>query len=239
MRKMSKQIIVFFFIIFNTISFYGQTNSPQENYYKWFDAIVGVGNTDLYNGIQYKRSYNTINNNHEYFLSSDFIKGTVLYNNQPYFDVYLKYDIHNDELIAQLPSIKSYNTIQLIQQKVASFSIDDHNFIKLSAENVSGFYEILFEDNNIKFYKKYIKTIKKHLDKDFAYYVFKEKESYLLYYNNEYYQIKSKSNISKALPNLKKDINLFYKNNENLRKTNYELFLSKLSSYLSKIISNN
>ncbi|UMB52676.1 hypothetical protein MKD41_10045 [Lutibacter sp. A64] len=239
MIRIGKQIIVFFVFILNSISFYGQTNSSQENYYKWFDAVVGVGNTDLYNGIQYKRSYNTINKNHEYFLSSDFIKGTVLYSNQPYFDVYLKYDIHNDELIAQLPSVKSNNTIQLIQQKVSSFSISGHSFVKLSAEGVSGFYEVLFEDSNIKFYKKYIKTIKKHLDKDFAYYVFTEKESYLLYYNNEYYQIKSKSNISKVLPNLKKDINLFYKNNTNLRKMNYELFLSKLSGYLSELISNN
>ncbi|UMB59839.1 hypothetical protein MHL31_12225 [Lutibacter sp. A80] len=239
MRKIAKQHIVIAFFILNSFSFYSQTESRQANYYKWFDTVVGVGNTDLYNGIQYKRIYNTINNNHEYFLSPNFIKGTVLYSDQPYFDIYLKYDIYNDELIANLPSFNSYNTIQLIQQKVTSFSFNNHNFVKLSAENVSGFYEILFEDSNIKFYKKYLKNIKKHLDKNFVYYVFKEKEAYLLYCNNQYYQIKSKSNISKALPNLKKDINLFYKNNVNLRKTDYELFLSKLSSYLSEIISNN
>ena len=172
-------------------------------------------------------------------MSSDLINGTVVYSNQPYFDVALKYDIYNDDLIAQLPSFNSYNTILLIQQKVKSFSINDHNFVKLSTENGIGFYEILFEGLEINIYKKYEKTLKRHLDKDFVYDVFKGKETYLLYYNNKYYQIKSKSSVLKVLPKHKKNINLFYKNNKDLKKTNYDLFLLELSNYLSDKISSN
>ncbi|MEX1381774.1 hypothetical protein [Lutibacter sp.] len=239
MKKIGKQIIVFFFFTLSSNAFYGQTYSNQKTYYKWFDGVVGVGNTDIYNGIQYKRDYNTINKNHEYFLSSDFINGTVVYSNQPYFDVALKYDIYNDDIIAQLPSFNSYNTILLIQQKVKSFSINDHNFVKLSTVNGIGFYEILFEGLEINIYKKYEKTLKKLLDKDFVYDVFKGKETYLLYYNNKYYQIKSKSSVLKVLPKHKKNINIFYKNNKDLKKTNYDLFLSELSNYLSDKISSN
>ncbi len=239
MEKIGKQIIVFFFFTLSSIAFYGQTYSNQKTYYKWFDDVVGVGNTAIYNGIQYKRNYNTIKNNHEYFLSSDYMSGTVVYSNQPYFDVTLKYDIYNDELIAQLPSFNSYNTILLIQQKVKSFSINDHNFVKLSTENGTGFYEVLFEGLEVKIYKKYEKTLKKHLDKDFVYDVFKGKETYLLYNNNKYYRIKSKGSILKVLPKHKKSINSFYKNNKDLKKNNYDLFLSELSNYLSGKISSN
>ena len=193
----------------------------------------------MYNGIQYNRSFNTINNNHEYFLNSDFINGNIVYSNQPFFNVLLKYDIYNDDLIAQLPSFNSYNIIKLIQEKVSKFTINNHNFVRLSEENTTGFYEIIYEGNNLRVYKKYVKTLKKRLDKDFVYDVFKGKESYLFYYNNKYFQLKSKSSIIKVLPELKKDINSFYKNNNVLKKTNYDMFLEQLSSFLSTKITSN
>lgn len=239
MKKISLQFFVFFFFTLNSYVFYSQSKLNQETYYKWFDAVVGVGNTDLYNGIQYNRSFNTINNNHEYFLSSDFINGNIVYSNQPFFNVLLKYDIYNDDLIAQLPSFNSYNIIKLIQEKVSKFTINNHNFVRLSEENTTGFYEIIYEGNNLRVYKKYVKTLKKRLDKDFVYDVFKGKESYLFYYNNKYFQLKSKSSIIKVLPELKKDINSFYKNNNVLKKTNYDMFLEQLSSFLSTKITSN
>ncbi|WP_298262626.1 hypothetical protein [uncultured Lutibacter sp.] len=244
MKKVTIVFFAFFFLSLKTTTFYCQNNElTKESSYKWFDKVIGVGNTGLYNGIQYERKFNPLHNDHEYYLSSEFLIGDIIYNGQPYYDILLKYDIYNDDLIVKLPSYTSFNIIKLIKQHVKSFSINNNNkFVNIKAsnssvENVVGFYEVIFDDGNIKMYKKHQKSLKKHLEKSYVYDAFKNKEEYFLFYNNTYYKIKSKRNFFKILPNLKKNINSYYNSYYKLKREDYDVFLLNFSKYLSEILT--
>lgn len=246
MKKIGKQVIIFFFFTLNSIAFYAQTNSDQKSYYKWFDAVVGVENLGIYNGVEYYKQYRTLKGSNEFYITTQFVKGTIVYDGQPYYNIDMKYNVYDDELIIKLANQKAFNIIQLIKEKIESFSIDNKHFVTVYNDkneeftNIKeGFYELLFQDNYLTFYKKHIKNRSERLDKDFVYYIFKDKKEYFLKYNQKYYRINSKSNFSKIFPEYKKNINAFYKNNKVLRKSDYDMFLNKLSRHIETLIATN
>lgn len=239
MRKRAKQNIVILFFILSSIAFYAQTNSDQKKYYKWFDAVVGIENTSIYNGAEYKKQYRTLKGSNEFYLTSEFVKGNIVYNQQPYFDIYMLYDVYEDEIIIKLSTQSSLDVIQLIKEKIERFSINNKCFVRISNNEKEGFYELLFKSNYLTLYKKHIKQRNQRLDEDFVYYVFKDKKEYTIKYNQKYYRIKTKSDFSKIFPKQKKNINSFYKINKKLFKSDYDLFLNKLSKHIETLIATN
>ena len=115
-----RYLILLFFCI-NSSSLFSQNNSSSENYYNWFDNIIGINNTNLLNGIEFKEEYRTLENNSQYFFSNQFIPGDLIYNGQPYYDVDMKYDIYEDQLIIRLVDNTGYFAIKLIKELVESF----------------------------------------------------------------------------------------------------------------------
>lgn len=234
-----KIIIRFVFILFlNTIPFFlfSQTDSKSKDYYKYFDSIIGVKNSGIFNGIPYKEQYLTINGNHKFFLASDFVKGTIYFNNQPYYDVDMKYDIYEDVLIVRLPNASKYFFIKLINDKVDKFSIYDKNFIKLSNNiAIPGFYEILYQSKILSLLKKNKKRIKKLIGDDFVYYEFNEENSYFVLSDNKYYNINSKKDFIKLFPILKNNIDNFYSVNKLILKSDKDKFTIGLIKYVNTL----
>jgi hypothetical protein len=224
--------------------FYGQNLESNQEYYKLFDSIIGVGNNGIYNGIEYEKNFISSEQSHEFYLNSNFLIGNIVYNNQPYYNISLKYDTYNEDIVVKLPSYNSYYVIKLLQQQVHSFTINNVNFVRLQSNintfskvNVNGFYEIIYNGPKLKIYKKHKKTLKKKLNESYAYNVFKEKYAYIYFYNNEYYEIKSKGDFLKVFPSFKKTINTFYNSNTKLKKDNYDNFLFKISELLNSKLS--
>lgn len=222
---------------------FGQ-DATDENYYKWFDGIVGTENLALYNGIEYKEKYRTPEGNHKYYSSSQFQTGNLVYDGQAYYDIQMKYDLYEDELIVNLPNNKAFYAIQLISERLSEFNISGDQFVKIdykdeqsSSKNIYGFYKIVFQDNNVTLFKRYTKTRQEKLDDKFVYNVFKEKNSYLLYYNDTYHKVKSKGNFNKIFPTHKKAINTFYDTNSVLKDTNYDSFLNQLMNQISSLLA--
>ena len=58
-------------------------------------------------------------------------------------------------------------------------------------------------------------------------------ENYFFYYNSQYYKINSKNDAKKVFPNLKKEINHFYKTNHKLYKINENTFMKELTKLIS------
>ena len=54
------------------------------------------------------------------------------------------------------------------------------------------------------------------------------KNEYVIYNNDGYTKVKSKSDVIHLFPELKNDIHRFYKNNKSLRRLNYNQFLTEL-----------
>lgn len=246
--KMKFDIKVIAVLILSFISFisHSQIDSDQKMYYNWFDSIVGDGNINLYNGIQYEEKYRTLKGNHKYYLTSEYKIGNLVYENQSYYDVLMKYDLYNDQLIVKLPFRSGYNFLQLDQEKVNEFSINNnhfHSIINQGEKSISrdkyGYFEVLMRKNNITLYKKHIKNRKEYSDKEFIYSVFSEEYKYYIYLNNQISELGSKGSSIKLFPKQKKEINAFYNSNRQLRKSNLDMWMIQLTQRLGSLEPNN
>lgn len=233
-----------FFLFIGIISINSQTTSDLKDYYKLFDSIVGHGNIGIYDGTEHKVAYVTLKGNHQFYFTSDYLVGNVIYDDQPYYDIQMKYDIFNDELIVKLPNGLAFIVIQLIKEKVNSFSLNNTQFNRITVINKEnlveenfGFYELLYQSDHLSLYKKHKKLRTYHLDKEFAYNKFNYKSEYLIYYNDKYHDIKSKRTFIQLFPKSRKQINSFFNKNKILMKSDYELFLTYLMKLLSKNIA--
>lgn len=235
-------VYIIIFLFANSVSIQGQTKDDQMNYYNWFDSQVGIENTGLYNGIRYKELYRVWNGKHKFYKSSEFTKGKIVYQNQAYSDIELKYDLFDDQLLINLETKTGNSIFLLIKEFVDSFTINNIKFVNLfdhkvnnSSNSIQGFYEIAFSSPNLSLYKKHSKFIIKHYNKKVVLSEFKTKETFYFYFNGDYYLINSKGDATKAFPIYKKEINTFYSKNKFLLKSNYDLFLRQLSKQLSSL----
>lgn len=202
-----------------------------------FDNIVGLENTNIFNGKRYYNAYRTTANNTNFFKFTDYIKGNVIYNNQPFFDLDLKYDVTTDQLITKLTGDKGYINIELVKNKVNRFQIDKHHFInskfllKDSAIDL-GFLELVHTSENYTFLIKRDKKVSKKLDNRQYVFTFKSDDVYYFFFEDKLYEISSYKELRKIIPDLKKDIDGFYRNNKKLLKSDEELFFVNLLKQL-------
>tara|TARA_R110000765_G_scaffold422993_1_gene531287 strand:- start:388 stop:1080 length:693 start_codon:yes stop_codon:yes gene_type:complete len=221
----------FLFLLFS-FALFSQKNSNTQNLYKKFDSIVNLKNTSLPYGKVFTEKYRTKENNHQYFDVNQFVIGEVSYQNQAFFDVKIKYDINEDDLIVTVDTDFENYSIILEKAFVEKFKINTKTFINT---NEFGYLEILFDSNEISFFKKNTKSKQKKEDKSFVYFKFSEKNQYYLSYKEVYYKITRKKDIHEILPNQKNNISSFYKLNKELMKND----IDKFYQLLSKTIVNN
>lgn len=223
--------LIFFYSIIN----YAQESADLKGYYNWFDTTIGIENTVLFDGVRYFEKYRTLKGDHKFYQSSQFTRGEIEYDGQPFYDIDLKYDIYEDAIIANLKSKTTTSIIQLNKNRIDNFKIYNKTFIKVMTEpGVFGFYETIYSDANLELYKKYFKVMKSYIKNQNAFYnTFKNREAYILNYANTYNKFTSKSDLKKIFTNQKKEINSYYRTNKSLRKTNNDLFLQNLAKEIS------
>ena len=192
----------------------GQNQESNQDIYVLFDDVVGHENTGLYNGIEYRETYRTLNNNHPYFESPDFVMSSIAYDGQLYFNIHLKYNLYDQEVIAKL---KSQNQSETVIHK------------SFKNNGVYGFYEEAYKDGDFSLLIKYQK-FKKDLYQNEQMYVdfVSSKKEYYIVSNGNYKDISSKKDISKLFPDFKAQINQFYRDHRSLSKTDYDQFLVQL-----------
>lgn len=213
-----------------------QENNKTRNLYKKFDSIIHVKNTHISYGKLFTEKYRTQENNHPYFNANQFLFGDVSYQNQDFFDVKIKYDLTEDELIVNLDSDFENYSIILEKAFVEKFKINEKTFI--NAQNI-GYLEILFTSNEISFLKKHTKSKQKKEDKSYVYFKFSEKNDYYLKHNEVFYKITDKKELYKILPNQKNSISSFYKSNKELMKKEIDKFYQLLSKNIFTNLKSN
>lgn len=233
--RKSKIKLVFLLSIIIIVSFktYSQTHSEILLYTK-FDSIVGKENLGLNNGPLTLNPYKTIGDNNMFFKSNQYTIGNLVYDDQPYFNVKLKYDIFKDQLILNPPEKPEHIGITLIQDKIDSFSIYGKNFVKITksqtalADFTSGSYEIIKIGKNFNLFIKHHKDILKEINEEGIFYSFPENYQYYIQYNGKFHEANNKTSIVKIFPESKKNINAFYQKNRSLIKTDYIQFIHSL-----------
>lgn len=189
--------------------------AQSNDVFIWFDNQVGIENTALYNGVEFKNIYNLLNNKHRFFETSDFVIGDVSYDNQTYFNVLLRYDLFGDQLIVQLKTSHSTNEILLLNEKISEFRIDNSFFEALNErteENIplTGFYQILTQNENFKLYKKNRKRRSSTHRNNTVYYEFNESNpEYILQTRDGFFRIARMRNLTSKFPQYRKELNNF------------------------------
>ncbi|MEX0316080.1 MAG: hypothetical protein AB3N18_18010, partial [Allomuricauda sp.] len=69
-------VIVVLFMLFSVFcEVKAQNFVAQKEYYQWFDKKTGTEHSNLYEGILSIEKYGTLNGNHKFFESLDYLNG--------------------------------------------------------------------------------------------------------------------------------------------------------------------
>lgn len=225
---------LFVFLIFPLFSF-SQSEGSQQDIYNWFDDVVGFENIGIYNGVEYKEKNKVVNKNHSYFGSVNFLVGSIDYDGESYFNLNMKYDLHEQDVIVKIKnSNASEFVVKLLKEKIKGFTINTHRFVKikgidLKGNSISGYYEEVLSGSKFKFLIRHQK-IKSELYRDFVMYAEYKmaKKEYVVSLDNNYKILKAKSDIIDLFPELKAHIHSYYKVNRQLKRLDYDKFLTEL-----------
>lgn len=241
MGKTTKNTIVFLFLPF---IFFSQVKEKENLYYNWFDQVIGQEHTGLYNGKQYVNlDVNRIyKGKHSFFLTDKVVTGSILYDGQIYYDVDMKYNLETDNLLIALKPGAVASILQLIRDKVDRFTIEDYTFIRIDGfkENntlVNGFHQVLLKNTAYSLLKRHQKIRRKKIGNvgdNKLYFEFVSKNTYVLFADGHYKRIKSKGDVIKMYPTLKKAINQFYIKNKTLKNSNSDRFMQRLFETIIK-----
>jgi hypothetical protein len=207
--------------------------SAVSNAKTYYIQRIG-GESPLFNGVQYKElNIHNYDEGHPYFLSDDWIDGSINYDGGLYENIPMQYDLINDKIIIDHPI--SHFKLELISEKVNSFLLDGHRVVKLYADSTktsikSGFYESLY-DGKIKAYVKHKKEKREVFESNVIKSFFDVKDQYYIWMNDIYYPVKSKSSILKIFNNKKTLLRKYLNKNKINFKNNRGLAIAKSAEF--------
>lgn len=187
----------------------GYCAAPVTNFNDTTDIQV------LYNGRAWRNLYYKIRGD-QFLFSTEFLTGSVTIDGKTYNNLFLKYDIFNDELL----TITDHNIIlQLNKEMIDLFTIryQDRilNFKRLNADSLnvlSGFVNVLF-DGGTSLYVKYRKEILL-LAVENKYDMFNQVNRIFVEKNGQIFRIDSKRELLKLLEDQKRLVADFIRSNK-------------------------
>ncbi len=166
MKKTSSGIFLFFSVFFVRITaaqFYStdtsQPNASLATVINFHNSVLKE-NIHLYNGWQ-GPGYNHLAIGQPYFMADSVQVGSIYYDDTYYPNVPMLYDLVNDDvtIIEYSPQTDSTLTqyvsvlrLDLVKEKIQSFSMPSHEFVRLITDSNSvsmpkGFYERMYNVN--------------------------------------------------------------------------------------------
>ena len=228
-----KQIALFACFLLSNYALSAQATDSERSYFNWFDNLTDAQNSHLSNGIAYYDEYVTKKGHHQYYLTPDFLTGTITYDGQRYFDVLLQYNLYSDQLILRFYKNDNLRTIQLIKDKVERFTVNNTQFTHVREGKDAGFYEILFEEGVIGLYKKHYKSRQRHVNSAGTYYSFKEKSYLIVRRDDSYFQVNNRSSLLRIFPEHEETINSYYSKRGTFYNANQDGFMKSLLQKIS------
>jgi hypothetical protein len=184
----------------------------------------------FYNGSRYSPTGFTFRTGSPYFISDSFNLGSVVYDDILFDSVYLLYEDMRELLVSR--SNNNY-LLQLINQRVSSFIISGHSFIRLTADSLhpgiakTGYYEILYPGRS-QILKKTFKTIieEPSVYENTVIRHVEETESYYIRIAGSYHHVKSQTELLTQIHDHQKEIQKYIKKTKlNFRKNRENLLV--------------
>ncbi|MFD2823668.1 hypothetical protein ACFS5M_08310 [Lacinutrix iliipiscaria] len=230
-------IALIYFACIGTL--FSQNEASKERYYKVYDSVVGIESIDLLNGKVFIDYLKSNKDQYRFFKSFNNFKGSAVIKEQPFYNLSLKYDLVEDQLILKPNSKVNFLDIKLTSKNISRFTIDSHEFINffnhsdLEDLGLNGFLELIYEGNHLKLYSKHSKIEKQKIKANKTIYIFKKYTTYLFEYKGVFYVIKSKKSFRDIFPEKEAYINDYYKMNPRLLKNNPAQFYKLISNELN------
>lgn len=162
-----------------------------------------TGESLLFNGIDYAK-YIPLHDEFPYFLSDDWVSGSISYDDQLYEKAWLLYDITNDNVIIE--NYNFSNTIQLLKERIQFFTLEGHTFVQINHPSLSrGFYELLY-NGETRVLARHTKQIQELIRFGEFRYIFEEKTRYYIFKNNRYYLVRNKKSVLNVLKDKKQEL---------------------------------
>ena len=230
-----KTNLTFSFLAFIGFGVYAQSNS-QKNINETFDKIIGLNNTGLFNGTEFTDPFLNTDGSFRYLNGFDYTKGSVIYADQYYANVSLKYDVLEDNLLVRSDDNLSVFNVKLIPGFISEFTIYNKHFVRLPETNLNlsgnGFFEKVYLGNDLSLYIKRTKKKKDSPLKSGIQYRFTDTDFYVLKSKGTYYLVSSSKHFEKILPEKEEQIRNFHKSYKTLYKSNPDIYMEKLVKYL-------
>ncbi len=236
----------YFFLLF--ICFYSgaaknhaQTiyDSTIYNWEKYFYLSYGP-DYNLINGIKYLNLYPTVIG-HPFFGENQFYTGRLVIADREYQDVYLKYDIYNQNIILRYSRVAG-GTAQILlhNEFIHEFKIDGKRFRKYSfSETGTRFYQVVTSGKLYCLYH-WEKVLNYSPTSTSSLYNFtpQKKEAYIVM-NGKLYRFKSKKQFLKLFPvQHQKEIKQFIRNNKILLKNESDGNMRRLLEFCNQLTEN-
>jgi hypothetical protein len=192
----------------------------------------------LLNGIKYLPYKNQNYVGHAYYNIAGFQIAYLNYDSVDFYDVPVLYDVHKDILIIKTQDGLGY--MSLLSSKLDRFTINNHTFIKIVADNnekkiKTGFYDILF-DARVQLLAKRSKAIEVEKSGITIDNLFVPYTKYFLYKANTYYEVSDKKDMLKVLKDKKQELELYIKtNNLDFKNDELESAMIKLTAYYNQL----
>jgi len=191
----------------------------------------------LYNGSQYVVYAQTIQDGIPFFEITQPSNGNVTYWGVEYKNVPLLYDILKGEIITVVPSTNYL--IKLNTEKVSSFEVLNHKFIRIAKDSSNkniktGFYDVLYEGQTAV-YKKEIKTLNEDLSSGKLRTFILDENAFFIKKNNVFFTVSNKSSLLDILKDKKKEVQEFIRKNKLKIRKDKDNALPKIAAFYDEI----
>lgn len=216
-------------------SFYSASVSQAIQVYHHYLAPE----SGLYNGSEYHDYPFRFTEGHQFFETNELTNGSIVYHGMLYENIPMQIDLISGHVI--INSFEGAYRIQLINEKISSFSLLNHTFIRIVKDSANknvistGFYDQLYNGNIMA-----LKQEKKEINENVSITTgvtrtIIQDNFYYLKKSGKYYNIKNKSSLLEALEEKRKEIKQFMRKSKLKYKKDPDNTLIQVARYYDTI----
>jgi hypothetical protein len=189
-------------------------------------------NSTIYNGIEHL-GYSASIEGIAYLETAEWQKGTIVYRDQPYQDVFLKYDLVRDEVI--LRHFNGFTGVTLFTPRIHAFTMEGSRFVNLPANNgkPGGIYQEILT-GTISMYVKRSKKIDETLLPGRVERKIIQKNSFYLIKDGVLHTIRNEKDVMDLVKDKKAQVRSHFKGRGLKFRKNPEAYLITVVSYYNQ-----
>lgn len=203
----------------------------------YFNAVGE--NAHVYSGFEYFTPDRNIKGS-PYYLSESPWPADLVYDDSRYRDIPIMYDIVKDEVV--INRLGQNFKISLVADKLKSFTLHKHEFIRVSVDSVNGnelatgFYDRLYYGKTVVLAKRKTRLQETYVYSQLIYEYIRE-DFYYVIVAGQIVQVDSKSSVLKLYNSKKSEIKAFIRKNKLNFKSDFEKTLVAISAYYDQLTS--